>query len=153
MRLERLADPASREALLSGDLGDRDAAPGWPHEDSAPALGFLDSGGWTFLVIDDDGRVAGECGTKAPPDAGGVVEIGYGLAAPSRGRGLGGAAVRALVEWLAAREDVRHVEAEVHVGNVASWRILERLGFAATGDERSGYRRYAADVTADNGPS
>jgi RimJ/RimL family protein N-acetyltransferase len=153
VRLQRFADPASREALLSGDLGGRDAAPGWPHEDSAPALSFLDSGGWTFLIIDDDERVAGECGTKAAPGTDGVVEIGYGLAAPSRGRGLGGAAVRELVEWLAARDNVRHIEAEVHLGNVASWRILERLGFAATGEERSGYRRYALDISGHDGPS
>lgn len=135
-------DLAGRDALLSGDLGGLDAAPGWPHDDTAPGLSFLDSGGLAFLIIDDDGRIAGECGTKTPPRPDGVVEIGYGLAAPSRGHGLGGEAISALVSLLAQRPDVRVVEAEVHVGNVASWRVLERLGFSSTGEQIGAYRRY-----------
>jgi RimJ/RimL family protein N-acetyltransferase len=141
VRLEPL-DLDGRDAVLRGDLGGLAAAPGWPHDDTAPGLSFLDSGGAVFLIIDDDGRVAGECGSKTPPTTNGSVEIGYGLAAPSRGRGLGTAAVAALVSELAARADVRRVEAEVHVGNVASQRLLERLGFTVT-EQRSGpYRRY-----------
>jgi RimJ/RimL family protein N-acetyltransferase len=145
--LEPVIDAAHRDAIMRGDLGKLGAAPGWPHEDSAPGLAFIDSGGWTFLVIDDDGRVSGECGTKTPPDANGVVEIGYGLAAPSRGRGLGSAAVQALVNWLAARDDVQVIEAEVHTGNVASWRVLERIGFRMSGDAPSGYRRYSLSLS------
>lgn len=144
MRLEPL-DLDGRDAVLGGDLsglGGLAAAPGWPHEDTAPGLSFLDSGGAAFLIIDDDGRVAGECGTKTRPTSAGVVEIGYGLAAPSRGHGLGAAAVAALVSWLGARGDVTRIDAEVHVANIASQRLLERLGFTMT-DARSGpYRRY-----------
>jgi RimJ/RimL family protein N-acetyltransferase len=135
-------DRARRDALLRGEFGDLDAAPGWPHEDTEGAMSFLDSGGWVFLIIDGAGRIAGECGTKAAVGADGVVEIGYGLAASSRGRGLGGAAVAALVEWLAQRPEIRAVAAEVHVGNVASWRLLERLGFVATDELTRAYRRY-----------
>jgi RimJ/RimL family protein N-acetyltransferase len=135
-------DLAGREALQHGDLGRRSAAPGWPHEDSAPGMSFLDSGGLVFLVIDDDGRIAGECGTKTPPGPDGVVEIGYGLAPSSRGRGLGGAAVSALVARLTEQPDVHIVTAEVHIGNEPSWRLLERLGFRATGAPSRGYRRY-----------
>jgi RimJ/RimL family protein N-acetyltransferase len=135
-------DRKARDAALTGDLGGHDAAPGWPHEDTAPGLSFLESGGLAFLVIDDAGRVAGECGTKTAPDGNGVVEIGYGLAAPSRGNGLGTAAVAALVEALAARGDVQAVDAEVHVGNDPSWRLLERLGFVATEADYRGFRRY-----------
>jgi RimJ/RimL family protein N-acetyltransferase len=134
-------DRAARAAALCGDLAGRTAAPGWPHEDTEPGLSFLDSGGLAFLVIDDDGRVAGECGTKTAPDPDGVVEIGYGLGLRSRGQGLGTTAVAALLETLAAR-GVTAVEAEVHARNIASWRLLERLGFHATGEEHSGYRRY-----------
>jgi RimJ/RimL family protein N-acetyltransferase len=70
------------------------------------------------------------------------VEIGYGLAAPSRGHGLGGAAISALVTWLAERPEVRIVTAEVHVGNVASWRVLERIGFVPVKPLTRAYRRY-----------
>ena len=99
MRLDRL-DAATAHALLAGDLAGRRPRPGWPHEDTAPGLTFVDPGGAAFLVIDDEGRIAGECGTKAPPDADGMVEIGYGLGTGSRGRGLGTEAVAALVAWL-----------------------------------------------------
>jgi RimJ/RimL family protein N-acetyltransferase len=146
VKLSPVPDRESRDALLRGALGEREAAPGWPHEDSEPGMSFLDSGGVVFLIIDDDGRIAGECGTKASPGTDGSVEIGYGLAPHSRGRGLGGAAVAALVDWLAAQPDVTVVEAEVHIGNPASWRVLERLGFSTTGGETAGYRRYALDV-------
>jgi RimJ/RimL family protein N-acetyltransferase len=135
-------DRAARDAALAGDLGGLGAAPGWPHEDTAPGLGFLESGGLAFLVADDDDRVAGECGTKAAPNAAGMVEIGYGLAAPSRGRGLGTAAVAALIRTLAADPAVCVIEAEVHTGNPASWRLLVTLGFAPVGSELRGFQRY-----------
>jgi [ribosomal protein S5]-alanine N-acetyltransferase len=135
-------DLRGREALRRGDLGDFTIAPGWPHEDTEPGMSFLDSGGVVFLVIDDDGRIIGECGTKAPPGPEGAVEIGYGLAPPSRGRGLGTEAVAALVDWLDECEDVGVVTAEVQVENVASWRVLERLGFCESGTFSHGYRRY-----------
>jgi len=121
------------------------AAPGWPHADTADGLAFAQAGGWTWLVLDDDGRVAGECGIKAPPDADGVVEIGYGLAAPSRGRGLGRRLVAALVAELSARPGVQRIEAEVHVGNVASRRVLEANGFGLA-DVHGTVARFALEV-------
>lgn len=146
MRLHPVTDIGTRDALLAGDLGALEAAPGWPHDDTKPGMGFLDTGGTVFLVIDDAGRVAGECGTKGPPDRDGVVEIGYGLAAPSRGRGLGTEAVRALVDHLASDPGVSGIEAEVHVGNEPSLRILETLGFARSHEPRNGYVRYILPV-------
>jgi RimJ/RimL family protein N-acetyltransferase len=139
-------DLVGRDALRRGDLGDYTAAPGWPHDDTEPGMSFLDSGGLVFLIVDDDGRIVGECGTKTPPGPDGVVEIGYGLAAPSRSRGLGTEAVAALLSWLAECGDVAVVEAEVQVGNVASWRVLERIGFAESGPVSHGYRRYQRSV-------
>jgi GNAT superfamily N-acetyltransferase len=135
-------DLAGRAAIHHGDLGGLAAAPGWPHTDTEPGLSFLDSGGLVFLIVDEDDRVIGECGTKAPPSTDGVVEIGYGLAGPSRGHGLGGAAVSALVTQLAARADVRIIEAEVHVGNVASRRLLERIGFSLSEGGPGTYQRF-----------
>jgi RimJ/RimL family protein N-acetyltransferase len=139
-------DRADRVRLLRGDLGGREAAPGWPHDDTAPGLGFLDSGGTAYLVIDDEGRIAGECGTKTPPSRLGAVEIGYGLAAPSRGRGLGTRAVALLLERLAHCERVHVIEAEVQVGNEASARLLLHHGFVELGDPVSGFQRYRLPV-------
>ena len=89
----------------------------------------------------DEGRIAGECGTKTAPRDG-VVEIGYGLAAPSRGRGLGSAAVGELVDWLVARRDVKAIEAEIHESNAPSRRVVERLGFTVSAGPVDGYLRY-----------
>jgi GNAT superfamily N-acetyltransferase len=135
-------DAAGRAAALKGSVDGLVAAPGWPHEDSEPGMSFLESGGLVFVVVDDDGRIIGECGTKAPPSADGTVEIGYGLAAPSRGRGLGREMVGTLVSWLAAQPEVRAIEAEVHIGNPPSYRLLERLGFTGSEADLHGYRRY-----------
>jgi RimJ/RimL family protein N-acetyltransferase len=129
-------------ALARGEAAGRPIAPGWPHDDTAAALSFVASGGTQFLVLDDAGRIAGECGTKSAPRADGSVEIGYGLAAPSRGQGLGGRAVAELVSWLERQPGVRHIEAEVHVSNTPSRRIVEHLGFRADAEADQGYLRY-----------
>lgn len=124
-------------------VGSYDAAPGWPHDDTADGLAFAAGGAWTWLVLDDDDRIAGECGVKELPGADGRVEIGYGLAPHSRGRGLGTRAVAAMLAELGATGLVREVVACVHPGNVASARLLERLGFraAAVGDREITYVR------------
>ncbi|HWC35919.1 MAG TPA: GNAT family N-acetyltransferase [Mycobacteriales bacterium] len=129
------------DALLQG-VTDRPLAPGWPHDDTATALGFLHHGGVQFLIVDDEGRIAGECGTKTAPRADGSVEIGYGLAAHSRGHGLGSRAVTELVGWLCHQPGVTVIEAEVHVSNTPSRRIVERLGFTADAPATAGYLRY-----------
>jgi RimJ/RimL family protein N-acetyltransferase len=126
----RRGDPAK---ILAGDLGGLTAAPGWPHADTAPGLSFADHGGASWLVVDESGHVVGELGTKGPPGPDGTVEIGYGLAGPSRGRGIGTRAVAALLSWLDEQPDVRMVEAHVRPDNTASVRVLQRLGFEWAG--------------------
>ncbi len=121
-------------ALAAADLR---AAPGWPHVDSGDALRPLaeygssgDTGTWLVVV---DGEVIGDCGWFGPPDDAGVVEIGYGLAARSRGRGFGTEAVGVLAAWVEQQPGVRLVTAEVLPGNEASLRLLARLGFSEQG--------------------
>lgn len=127
--------------------GGRPCGRGWPHPDTGAGLAFIASGGWTWLIVDGDGAIVGECGTKTPPWAGSV-EIGYGLAGPSRGQGLGTRAVRALVGWLANRPDVHQVIAYVDQDNLASRRLLERLGFLV--DRVEGREAvYARDLTGE----
>jgi ribosomal-protein-alanine N-acetyltransferase len=127
------------------------AAPGWPHAETADALAFAQHGAPTWLIVDDDGRIAGECGIKGEPGPDGHVEIGYGLAGPSRGKGLGTRAVEQLLAMLRRRGDVRVVIAEVAADNLASRRLVERLGFAV--DRIEGeyvYYRRALETGADS---
>lgn len=144
LRTERLVlVPQTREAalaLLEGRDCGLPLAEGYPHADTLDGLrmyvehGGPDDGGW-FVTLAEDGRVVGDCGTLGWTDEQGRVEIGYGLAGPFRGRGLGTEAVRVLADWVAAQPGVRTVTASVEVGNEASRRLLERLGFVLVGEE------------------
>src|SRR2546421_218532 len=99
-------------ASLAGDMSvltaaGLTAAGGWPHEDTADGLGMIVKTGepLSWLVV-AGGAVIGDCGlhggTHGPVDEAGRVEIGYGLAAPSRGQGYGSEGVGASTEWLPA---------------------------------------------------
>ena len=126
-------------AIAAGDLSSVVAGEGWPHEDTADGLRVGDPV-WLVLL---DGVVVGDCGTTGPPEDGSV-EIGYGLAAPCRGRGIGTELVRQLAELLLARPDVRRLTAEVLLDNVPSHRVLEKNGFAVerADGEHALYVRY-----------
>lgn len=64
-----------------------------------------------------------------------VVEIGYWLFVSARGRGIATRSVRQMTEHAAAN-GIWRIEAHVRIGNNASERVLERLGF-----EREGIKR------------
>ncbi len=123
-------------AVVEGSDPGLPLAEGYPHADALDALRIAadhatdhdEVGGW-FIVRVEDGAVIGDCGTKGWMDDRGRVEVGYGLSASFRRRGYGSEAVGAMVEWLGAQPGIRAVTAEVEVGNDASRRLLERLGF------------------------
>lgn len=123
--------------IVAGDLSGVVAAPGWPHEDTVDGLRTVadsDAGlpphtqprAWLAWL---DGAVVGDCGTLGPPDGDAAVEIGYGLAEPYRGRGLGTELVAAFSHTLLREDGVRRIVAQTHAGNMASRRVLERAGF------------------------
>jgi [ribosomal protein S5]-alanine N-acetyltransferase len=88
----------------------------------------------TYVVVTRDGREAvGLVGTKGGPSEAGEQEIGYGMNPAEQGRGYATEAVGALVADLLAHPEVRAVTAFTAVGNRASQRVLEKLGFARTG--------------------
>ena len=111
---------------------------GWPHDDTVDALRPLaehgepgDDGGWLVVL---DGRVVGDCGWRGGADGDGDVLLGYGLAAPVRGHGVGTEAVALMAAWAETQPGVRRLVAEVHVDNAASRRLLRRLGFSEEQD-------------------
>ncbi len=91
-----------------------------------------------------DGAVIGGCGTHGPVDEAGCVEVGYGLAAPSRGQGYGSEAATAITEWLLAQPEVRETCARTLLANVPSRRVLEKAGFllAGTDEDEAVYERF-----------
>ena len=136
--------PATRSQLAAVADG-RDPVPlvageGWPHADTLdavrPALEALVA--WTWFV-EVDGRVVGDCGLLGPP-SGAAAEIGYGLAASVRGRGLGTELVGVLSTYLLGLDGIDRITATVERGdNAASHAVLRRNGFRPAG--AGGYER------------
>src|SRR5205807_9109213 len=114
LRLEPLTAETAR-AIVAGDLSGLaaaglTAADGWPHEDTADGLAMAGKGGYPpGWLITANGAVIGDIGTHGPVDDAGRVEIGYGLAAPSRGQGYGSEAVAAVTDWLLSQPGGRQV--------------------------------------------
>jgi RimJ/RimL family protein N-acetyltransferase len=79
------------------------------------------------------GEVVGLCSFKGAPDAGGFVEIGYGVCAERRRRGHAAAAVACLVGQVRRQSGLAGLTAETAVDNAASERVLEANGFNRTG--------------------
>jgi RimJ/RimL family protein N-acetyltransferase len=72
-----------------------------------------------------------------------VVEVGYWLFVSARGRGVATRSVQQLTEHALAT-GIWRVEAHVRIGNTASERVLERLGFEREGVKRK-YLRHGSD--------
>ena len=70
--------------------------------------------------------------------------IGYCLDEPVWGKGYATEAVRAMLEWAYGTLDLNRVEAELDTRNVASARVLEKLGF-----QREGLRREDCIVSGE----
>ena len=130
---------STAHAILHRDLIGLRVAEGWPHDGTYRALTMaLEHDrplGWMITV---QGTVIGDCGTKGEVDAAGMVEIGYGLVAPLRGRGYGTESVAALTEWLLSRREVVTVRACTEIDNVASRRVLEKASFTFRGLDADG---------------
>ena len=133
--------PVSRElaqAIIGGDVSAIEAGEGWPHDDTVDglqmALAHGHTPGW-FVTL--GGTVIGDCGVHRDPDELGEVEIGFGLAAPYRGKGYGSELVTALSRWLLEQPGVELVCARTALENEPSRRALGRAGYALeSSDER-----------------
>ena len=78
------------------------------------------------------GRLVGVVGTHLR--GAGVIEIGYWIGGAARGRGFAFEAVSAIIAFLGGRFPARTIVAECRPANVASWGLLEKLGFRDTGE-------------------
>ncbi|MGZ3672777.1 MAG: GNAT family N-acetyltransferase [Ktedonobacterales bacterium] len=84
---------------------------------------------WSYLVVHvGKHSLIGDIGFHAPPDANGSVEIGYDILAAHRGQGYAVEAGEALLDWAFQQPGVSCVVAESLVDNIASIRVLEKLG-------------------------
>jgi [ribosomal protein S5]-alanine N-acetyltransferase len=109
-----------------------------PRRPPAPlGTGRLDQPRLTQLAVAlPDGTLAGIVSwrtIKAGGPDGGWLEIGALLFPERRGRGLGTAAQRLLVEYLFATTLANRLQAITDVENLAEQRVLERIGFRHEG--------------------
>jgi ribosomal-protein-alanine N-acetyltransferase len=87
--------------------------------------------------------LVGGGGFLGPPNASGVVEVGYSTLARYRRLGFAGEAVDALTVHALAQPGVRRVEAECHPHNVGSLGVLRRCRFEYLGPgDEPGTRRF-----------
>ena len=128
---------------LFGELIGSSVPDGWP--EFPEAIGFTlehlqtaseadRSWSMQFFVDPVTGRLLGSGGFAAPP-SGRTVEIGYEVAPEFRGRGLGVAAARALVDHAVASGEVDHVLAHTLPGPNPSTGVLVALGFVHVDDQ------------------
>jgi RimJ/RimL family protein N-acetyltransferase len=142
--------PAFRDPQVGGEAGlppvDADVLRVLLHE-QLPVL--RERGILAPYVIEDTttGRILGGTNLSRFDPLRDVVEVGYWLFVEARGRGIATRAVRAMVEHAFANGIVR-VEAHVRIGNVASERVLERVGFQREGVKRRLLRHGGARVDA-----
>jgi RimJ/RimL family protein N-acetyltransferase len=102
--------------------------------------GLISTDTASFLaVVAPDGACCGWVTWRPLPF--GNYEIGAALFPEYRGRGIGTAAQRLLVEYLFATTTAHRIQAGTEVGNTAERRALERVGFHEEGVQRGmGFR-------------
>lgn len=101
------------------------------------------STGWVTGIIWDEEKSlpAGRAGFHGPPDADGMVEIGYAVDPAHRRRGYARAALEALLQRARDEPTVRTVRVTIAPGNTASRDLVVPYGFTAVGkqwDEEDG---------------
>lgn len=80
------------------------------------------------------GEVAGVVGIQFRSDIERCsAELGYWIGEPFWGRGIVTAAIRGFVEWAMPRFVLTRIYAEVFAENIASGRVLEKVGFEFVG--------------------
>jgi RimJ/RimL family protein N-acetyltransferase len=87
----------------------------------------------SFLITErtqGEPRIVGACGLGRRPS--GAVEMGYWIARPHWGQGFATEASLALID-IARTLKLPRLEASHFIDNPASGRVLEKLGFVATG--------------------
>ncbi len=121
--------------------------------------GGRDAAGWyNWYVLrkaegDMPRTLVGTGGFTGPPDAAGLVEVGYSIAADWRGQGLGTELVAGLVQQAAATGMVRRLVAHATPENLISQRVLLANSFASSGTDVGGRLRFERAVEPAPAPA
>ena len=86
-----------------------------------------------FLIVSTSrSTLLGACGFKTAPVSGSV-EISYGIARAERGRGVATIAIGRLLQLAASSDLAQQVVAHILPDNIASSKVVARLGFSPEG--------------------
>ena len=89
-----------------------------------------------WVIIErESATVVGDIGFFGPPDASGVLEVGYSVIPDRRRRGYATEAAIALVTWALDQPGIQAIDATCDADNVASILTLSRIGFRRTGEK------------------
>jgi [ribosomal protein S5]-alanine N-acetyltransferase len=135
--LSLLTAPAMT-ALLEGDLPRASAITGWLwryrirqiEADPAAAPWLVRA-----VVLRSDDVAIGHAGFHGPPDARGMVEIGYRILPDYRRRGYGRMVARTLIQEAAAHPEVQVIRASISPSNAASLALIRPLDFSQVGEQ------------------
>ncbi|MGH7134080.1 MAG: GNAT family N-acetyltransferase [Phycisphaerales bacterium] len=141
--------------LVRAELDGRDAlaraigaplAADWPPEhwdegvlrwllDAAAKPGFDPAWPGFYVVLCDPapGLVIGTAGYKSPPDAQGVVELGYGIVPSHQRRGFASEATRAMIDHAWKNPRTRRVDAETYPHLAPSLGVMRVCGMTFLG--------------------
>jgi ribosomal-protein-alanine N-acetyltransferase len=91
---------------------------------------------WLYrvAVLRGTRQVVGRAGFHAPPDADGMVEIGYSVVEPFRRQGFAVEMAGGLIAW-AATQGATHCLASVRPDNAASLATIAAMGFVKVGEQ------------------
>ncbi len=132
-----LEDRARLERMLAARVPET-----WPGADFARMLPRLARGveaaspgaePTRLIVHTAEGVLIGETGFHGPPDGSGTVEVGYSIAPEYRGRGFAFEATHALIDRAFDRPGIQRIVAACLDDNLASIKVLEKLGMRRTG--------------------
>jgi diamine N-acetyltransferase len=138
-----VADPPRVELVAVTPENWRDIAAVAPRDDqrefvSASAAAYMllgeREGVWTSLGIAAEGRIVGHAMWATDPADGTRWIGGVIIDAPAQGRGLGRAAMVAMIERLRALPGATAVRLSVLPANSAATALYESLGFVPTGE-------------------
>lgn len=87
--------------------------------------------------------IMGDMGFKGGPNEAGEIDLGYSIVPSYQGKGFATEMGKAMVKWGLSQRNVKCVKATCDTDNIASKRVLEKIGFQATKkDEKKIYWHY-----------
>jgi RimJ/RimL family protein N-acetyltransferase len=94
----------------------------------------------SFIIEKKDGSKIGFIGHfYVLHVAGKQLEIGYSLVPSERGKGYGTEATQLIVDYLFLSKDTKRIQAQTDPRNVASHKVLEKVGFKKEGTLRKSF--------------